>query len=129
MTPAGPKPPRPPLTPEQEETKRVMYERISPRRRKFIDKVGYENWDPFPEPFDPMDIRTDASGQTIQDLVRTFLRSRAMTAKVGAHYSRGAHELAMGIVNKDERFRGMYDFIVWYNDMLRAQGREMTWER
>ncbi len=117
------------LTPEQEEMKRVMYEQLSPRRRKFIDKVGFESWDPFPEPFDPIDIRTDDSGQTIQDLVRTFLRVRSQHAKIGAHYSRGAHELAMGIVNKDERFRGMFDFIVWYNDLLREQGREMDWER
>ncbi|BBD09790.1 hypothetical protein [Desulfovibrio ferrophilus] len=119
----------PSLTPEQEEMKRYMYEKLSPRRRKFIDKVGYENWDPFPEPNDPMDIRQDeATGQTIQDLVRTFIRSKSMAGKVGAQYSRGAHELAMGIVNKDERFRGMFEFIVFYNDLLRAQGKEMDWD-
>lgn len=117
------------LTPEQEEMKRVMYDGLSPRRRKFIDRVGFEFWDPFPEPNDPIDIRTDSGGKTIQDLVRTFLRARATQAKVGAHYSRGAHELAMGIVNRDERYRGMYDFIVWYEDLLREQGKEMDWER
>jgi len=119
----------PQLTAEQEEMKRHMYERLSPRRRKFIDRVGYENWDPFPEPNDPMDIRLDAeTGQSIQDLVRTFVRTKSQAGKVGAQYSRGAHELAMGIVNKDERFRGMYDFIVFYNDILRAQGKEMNWD-
>ena len=116
------------LNAEQEEMKRTMYEKLSPRRRKFIDKIGYEAWDPFPEPNDPLDIRKDTeTGQTIQDLVRTFLRTRAMAAKVSPHYSRGAHELAMGIVNKDERYRGMFDFIVFYNDLLRSQGKEMDW--
>lgn len=117
------------LTPEQEEMKKYMYEKLSPRRRRFIDKVGFENWNPFPEPNDPMDIRKDTeTGHTIQDLVRTFLRSKAMGAKVGANYSRGVNELAAGIVNKDERYRGMYDFIVWYNDILRDQDKEMDWD-
>lgn len=119
---------KPALTAEQEEMKRVMYEQLSPRRRRFIDKVGFENWDPFPEPFEPMDIRRDESGHTIESLVKQFLRTRAMAAKVGPHYARGVQELAAGIVNKDERFRGMYDFIVWYNDTLREQGKEMDWE-
>ena len=117
------------LTTEQEEMKRIMYEKLSPRRRKFIDKISYELWDPFPEPNDPMDIRKDAeTGQTIQDSVRTFLRTKAMSSKVSAHYSRGAHELAMGVVNKDERYRGMFDLIVFYNDLLRSQGKEMNWD-
>lgn len=119
----------PALTPEQEEMKLNMYESLAPRRRKFIDRIGYENWDPFPEPNDPMDIRQDTeTGQTIQDLVRTFIRTKSMSGKIGAQYSRGAHELAMGIVNKDERYRGMFEFIVFYSEILKSQGKEMRWD-
>lgn len=118
------------LTPDQEEQKRYMYEKMSPRRRKFIDKIGYDNWNPFQMPFDPMDMRTDDTNRTIDVLVKQFLREVGMTKKVGASYSRGAQELAMGVVNKDERYRAMYDFCVWYADLLRREGKgEMDWER
>ncbi|MFR0874663.1 MAG: hypothetical protein ACLSHC_08670 [Bilophila wadsworthia] len=47
------------LTEEQEQLKREIYERMNPRRRKFIDRIGYDEWDPFQKPNDPMDIRVD----------------------------------------------------------------------
>ncbi|NJB69293.1 hypothetical protein GGQ74_002990 [Desulfobaculum xiamenense] len=119
----------PALTPEQEEQKRLMYDKMSPRRRKFIDKIGYDNWDPFQIPFEPMDIRRDETNRTIEGLVKQFLRERGQQIKVGASYSRGALEVAMGIVNKDERYRAMYDFCVWYSELLRREGKgEMNWE-
>ena len=49
------------LTEEQEQLKREIYERMNPRRRKFIDRIGYDEWDPFQKPNDPMDIRVDPS--------------------------------------------------------------------
>ena len=54
------------LTHEEENLKRTLYERIPPRRRKFIDRMGYENWDPFPEPNEPMEMRTDITKRTAQ---------------------------------------------------------------
>ena len=33
------------LSDEQEGLKREIYERMNPRRRKFVDRIGYENWD------------------------------------------------------------------------------------
>ena len=54
------------LTPEEEKLKRDLYEKIPPRRRRFIDRIGYENWDPFPEPNDPIEIRTDVTKRTVQ---------------------------------------------------------------
>ncbi|SKA77232.1 hypothetical protein [Desulfobaculum bizertense] len=117
------------LTPELEAQKKVMYEKMSPRRRKFIDRIGYENWDPFQIPNEPMDIRRDDTNRTIEMLVKQFLREQGQVQKVGASYSRGALEVAMGIVNKDERYRAMYDFCVWYNDLLKREGKgQMNWE-
>ena len=49
------------LTAEEEKLKRELYERISPRRRKFIDRIGYDKWDPFPQPNDPVEIRPDVT--------------------------------------------------------------------
>ena len=31
------------LTDEQEDLKREIYERMNPRRRKFVDRIGYDN--------------------------------------------------------------------------------------
>ena len=63
------------LTEEQEQLKREIYERMNPRRRKFIDRIGYDEWDPFQKPNDPMDIRVDPSKRTTQQLFRGFMHS------------------------------------------------------
>ena len=49
------------LTDEQEALKLEIYERMNPRRRKFVDRIGYDNWDPFQKPNEPLDMRTDVS--------------------------------------------------------------------
>jgi hypothetical protein len=32
--------------------------------------------------------------------------------------------MALGIVNEDERFIGMYEFVLWHRELLRKEGRE-----
>ena len=49
------------LNEEQEQLKREIYERMNPRRRKFVDRIGYDNWDPFQKPNDPLDVRLDVT--------------------------------------------------------------------
>jgi hypothetical protein len=44
--------------------------------KAFIKKKGYEKWNPFMEPKDPIDIRKDQSNRTSQMLVREFLQSQ-----------------------------------------------------
>ena len=51
--------------------KKAVFDAMSPRRQKHIlNKVGYDNWDPFEKPKDPIDIRTDKSKRTSQRLVK-----------------------------------------------------------
>ena len=57
------------LNEEQEQLKREIYERMNPRRRKFVDRIGYDNWDPFQKPNDPLDVRLDVTKRTTQQLV------------------------------------------------------------
>jgi len=59
---------------EIEERKKVIFDSMSERGQKQILKKGYEDWDPFMAPKDPIDIRTDKTQRTTQDLVRMFLR-------------------------------------------------------
>lgn len=106
-----------PLNKEGEELKRQIYERMSPRRRKFIDRLGYEQWDPFQEPKEPLDLRRDRTNRTLQELIRDFMRESGGQGKDLA-WQKGAMECALGIIKKDMRFQGVFDFCMWYQALL-----------
>jgi hypothetical protein len=101
--------------------KKAIFDAMSPRGQKRILKIGYDKWDPFQEPKDPIDIRKDKSQRTTQQLVREFLQSREQEEYSNA-YGRGVLEIALGIINDDERFIGMYEFSCWYNNLLKREG-------
>lgn len=105
---------------EEQEQKRLFYERMSPRRRRFVDRIGYDNWDPFEAPKEPMDMRTDLTQRTVQDLVRDFLASASLDMR-GGEYARGATECALGIVARQEKYLGVLDFCVWYHELLQKE--------
>jgi hypothetical protein len=109
---------------EEEAHKRAIYEKMPPRRRKFIDRIGYENWDPFQKPNDPLDMRLDVTKRTTGQLVREFLQqAEGKEERFGNEYRRGALECALGIVNRDEKYLGAFDFCVWYHALLQREGR------
>ncbi len=117
------------LTDDQEANKKQLYESMSPRRRKFIDRIGYDNWDPFPKPNDPMELRVDSTGRTVHQL--TFEFNKSMKNKriipgyeTGQAFETGALEMALHIVNKDEKYLGMFEFAVWYAKLLEREGHE-----
>ena len=110
------------LNEEQEKLKREIYDRMNPRRRKFVDRIGYENWDPFQKPNDPLDLRTDISKRTTQQLINEFLHDTAKNGPYGKAYSKGAMECALGVINKDEKYMGIFDFCRWYHDLLKKEG-------
>ncbi len=92
---------------------------MSPRQKRRIDRIGYEKWEPFDMPKDPIDIRRDPTQRTTQQLVRDFLQ-RCGHEHYGNAYARGVLEIALGIINSDERFIGMYEFACWYQQQLKA---------
>jgi hypothetical protein len=108
---------------ETERRKLAIFEGMSPRRQKHILKKGYGKWDPFEEPKDPIDIRKDKTKRTTQMLVREFLQSRGSDQYTNA-YGRGVLEIALGIVNEDDYFRGMFEFSCWYRELLKKEGRD-----
>ena len=112
------------ISPEEAENrKKAVFDSMSPRRQKHILKKGYDKWDPFAEPKDPIDIRKDKTKRTTQMLVREFLQSQESEGYSNA-YGRGVLEMALGIVNDDDRFIGMYEFVCWHKELLKREGHE-----
>lgn len=108
-------------TKDEEFRKKTIFDHMSPRRQKHILKKGYDKWDPFIEPKDPIDIRKDRTKRTSQMLIREFLQAKDIET-YSNNYGRGAFEICMGIINEDERFIGMFEFACWYNDLLIKEG-------
>lgn len=102
---------------EIEKLKRAIFDRMAPRRQKQVMKRGYEKWDPFIKPKDPIDIRRDQTKRTTHMLIQQFMQTRESGSHSSA-YTRGAFELCLGLINKDERYQGMYDFACWYRELL-----------
>lgn len=107
---------------ERELRKKAILDKMSPRRRKHILKKGYEKWDPFIEPKDPIDIRKDKTRRTTQQLVREFLQTRPEDKACSNAYSSGVLEISLGIVNDDDKARGMFEFSLWYHELLKKEG-------
>lgn len=108
---------------EQEERKKSIFEAMGKRGQKRILKQGYDEWNPFAEPKDPIDIRKDVTKRTAQELVREFLQGhRDETHSV--IYGEGVLEIALGLMNDNDKFRGMYEYSVWYSNLLEKEGLE-----
>ena len=109
------------ISPEEEEKrKKAIFESMSPRRQKHILKKGYEQWNPFQEPKDPIDIREDKTKRTTQQLARAFLQTRS-SADYTNEYGRGVFEICLGIVNDDDKYKGMFEFAIWYQKLLKRE--------
>jgi len=111
------------LNSEESDRKKMIFDSMSPRRQKFILKKGYDQWDPFIEPQDPIDIRKDKTKRTSQTLIREFL-SDWPHEKYSNEFGKGVFDICMGIINNDERYIGMYEFSLWYNKSLKEHGSE-----
>ena len=108
---------------QETDRKKAIFDAMSPRRQQHILKRGYDKWEPFQEPKDPIDIRKDKSNRTTQMLANEFLQTKKPDGHSPA-YGRGVLEISLGIVNDDDRFLGMYEFSCWYRDLLIREGYE-----
>ncbi len=116
---------------DHEEMKRAIYDKLSSRRRKFIDKIGYDNWEPFQEPNHPIDIRKDLTKRTAAQLKAEFFHENEKEEFKSTSYGSGVHEMCMGIFSADDKYKGMMDFCIWYYEQLKEQGihPKQIWER
>ncbi len=109
---------------EKEERKKSIFDAMGKRGQKRILKTGYEDWDPFAEPKDPIDIRKDITKRTAEELVREFLHNhRDETHSVT--FGEGVLEIAIGLMNNNDKSRGMYEYSLWYAELLIKEGLEL----
>jgi hypothetical protein len=109
------------LSPEDDKRKKAVFDCMSPKRQKHILKKGYDQWDPFEEPKDPIDMRKEKTRITSRSLIREFLQSKSLE-DYSNDFGRGAFDICLGIINKEERYLGMYEFSCWYHDLLKREG-------
>jgi hypothetical protein len=109
--------------PEREEKKKAIFDQMSLRQQKVVLKKGYERWDPFMEPNDPIDLRQGKMKATATELTKAFLRTCSQET-YSNHFGQGVWEICLGLVNEDEKYRGMYEFVVWHAQQLKARGLE-----
>ena len=110
------------FTSEQiEKKKKAIFDSMGKRGQKQILKKGYEKWNPFQEPKDPIDIRKDKTKRTSQVLIREFLTGIDHD-EYSNTFAQGALEMCLGIINDDEKIRGMFEFSCWYASLLKKEG-------
>jgi hypothetical protein len=115
------------FTPEEQKArKRAIFESMAPRRQKHILRRGYDKWDPFLEPKDPIEIRRDTTHRTSIQLFREFLWSRD-NEKYSNAYGQAVLDIALGLINNEDRYIAMYEFAVWYRALLEAEGQRPPW--
>ncbi len=108
---------------EIEQKKKMIFDAMGKRGQKQIMKRGYEKWNPFAEPKDPIDIRKDKTKRTSQMLIREFL-TQTKDDDYSNEYAQGALEMCLGVINKDEKIKGMFAFSTWYQNLLKKEGHE-----
>lgn len=103
---------------EIEVRKKAIFDGMSPKAQKHILKKGYDVWDPFMAPNDPIDLRKGKLKLTSLDLTRAFLATCEFSNYSNA-FGEGAWEICKGLVDDDDRFKGMYAFALWYEKELK----------
>jgi len=88
-----------------------------------MNKIGYDKWDPIQTPKDPIDIRSDNSKRTTKQLIREFLWQTSHDEYTNS-FAQGAFEMSLGIINKEEKIRGMYEFALWYHELMKKEGHD-----
>ena len=101
------------LSPEDEIRKRAIFDAMSERMQKRVLKIGYDKWDPFELPNDPIDLRQDKNRYTAAMLTKEFL-STIPDEKYSPAYSQGVWDFCVGIISRNDRYMGMLDFARWY---------------
>ena len=102
------------LDKEKEKKKKAIFDGMGlKRQQRILKKIGYDNWDPFQAPKDPLDLRDRKSDLIASALIRRFI-SDCEIEDPDANYIRALMEISKGLLREEERYKAMYDFCCWY---------------
>jgi len=107
--------------------KRAIFDSMGKRGQKMIMKQGYDNWNPFGDPKDPLDIRVDGSERTVDRLIREFL-VEAGPEEPSNQYTQAVMEMAMGVMNNTDKVRAAFEFVHWYDALLKKEGKTLVFD-
>jgi hypothetical protein len=109
------------LTPEEEKRKRQIFAGMSPRRRKQIEKRGYDRWDPFLKPKEPPFVKgfEDKAGlpENPLELYHYYLTYGLKDRRredLSEQYLQGVMEACGAVKVHEDRLRAHCDFYTWY---------------
>ncbi len=106
-----------------EEKKKAIFDAMGKRGQRQILKKGYDRWDPFQEPKDPIDIRKDKTKRTSQMLIREFL-SQADSDTYSNSFAQGALEMCLGIINEEEKSEECLNLPAGTENCLKQEGHD-----
>ncbi len=105
---------------DKEEQKKAIFNGMGPRRQqRILKKVGYENWDPFQPPKDPLDLRDIKSDLMVIVLLRKFISDHEINDP-SDEYIRALKEIGKGLLKGEEKYKAIYDFCCWYKETKRG---------
>ena len=105
---------------EKENRKKVIFDSMGKRGQERIVRIGYEKWDPFEEPKDPINLRENKSKRTTQALIREFLQN-LKSENYSNDFAKGAFDMCLGVINEDDKYLGMFEFACWYKKLLEGE--------
>ena len=98
----------------REREKRAIFDGMSARRRdKILKKVGYENWNPFQVPKEPVDLRDHKTEHLASLICKRFL-NESDQEDCTPEYRESVKVICKGLLKGEEKYRAMYDFCRWY---------------
>ncbi|MFH1076684.1 MAG: hypothetical protein V1753_07610 [Pseudomonadota bacterium] len=103
---------------QEEQRKKALFDAMSTRGKARVLKKGYDAWDPFEQPKDPIDLRMQRTFQIAQALVARFYNDTSQD-KESEEYKQGVWDACVGIVDKKDFYKGVYDFCAWYSESLK----------
>ncbi len=98
---------------QYETSKKAIFDSMSKKAQERILRVGYENWDPFPEPKDPRDRIFGSAALRSHALVDRFFKEQLREMESVA-IRKELFELCRGLLSDDARAKAVYDFCQWF---------------
>jgi hypothetical protein len=100
---------------EYEVRKRAIFDGMSKRGQERVLRLGYENWEPFPEPKDPREQIRSSVAMKADALVKHYYS--LSPAHEGARaFHHDLVQLCIGIMRGDLHSQIIYEFCNWYRD-------------